>query len=133
MTEPNELLPNTPAQIEAHEAQEARAAEEATWPLFVVEISGELAEWVNRPGPHWMPNPENDREWIPRPADELPEGVSINENGMIQMPAFAVVTMRARNEDHAKMMALRDNPDYHTIVSVTRHDDPNTVVAEREE
>lgn len=104
---------NTKAQQEFHEAQEAAALEQATWPLYKVEILGDDREWVPR---------NDERYWKLENPDE-PAGpdnpwVSIDGNPVI-MPAKGTVTLRARSEDMARMMALRDNPDYHTIESVT--------------
>lgn len=101
--------PNTPAQVAFHEAQEAVAMEQASWPLYKVVITGDDVEWVPR---------NDERYWeLSDPDDPNSDWVSKTGNPVI-MPARGTVTLRARSEDEAKMMALRDNPDYHTVESV---------------
>lgn len=108
-------IPNTLPQEQAHAENEKQAALEATWPLFQVELSGDEAEWVARPNPlYWFENGEG--TWVPR--EDLPEGVTVNNNGNIVMTARAIVTCRAKNEDMAKMRAMSHNPDYHTVEEV---------------
>jgi hypothetical protein len=87
------MTDNTKEQIAAHEAAEARAAEEMTWPIYQVVITGDTVEWVARPG--------------------------VNDGQPWNAIAKATVTMHARNEDHAKALALNANSEYHTIESVT--------------
>lgn len=110
---------NTPEQIAAHEANERRAAEEAKWPIFKVDLLGDDAEWEARPNPdYWMDDGE---KWVPKDADDLPEGASIHpDSGKVVMPATATVTLHARNEEHAKMLALKVEEDagYHTVTNV---------------
>lgn len=122
-----ELEPNTPAQEAAHLKNEARAAEEATWPIFRVEIAGDEVAWNARPNPtYWQANPDpktaDAEPWIPLPQEELPEHAKVVD-GQVVMVAYAMVDCHAKTEEQAKMLALRDNPDYHTILSVTNLSD----------
>lgn len=102
--------PNTPAQEAFHEAREAAAEEQATWPLYKVAISGDDVEWVPR---------NDERYWQLIDPDDPNSGWESKDGNPVIMPAKGLVTLRARSEDEARMMALRDNPDYHTIESVT--------------
>lgn len=125
-----DALPNTPAQVAAHEANEKAAALEITWDLYQVELSGDEVEWVARPNPtYWNavedPNTGQVTHWEPKAAHELPAGASLHpETGSVVMKAQALVQCRARNEDHAKMLAMRDNPSYHTVDKVTNLSSP---------
>jgi hypothetical protein len=109
---------NTAAQKAAHDASEARWAEEQTWPLFQVEIEGDEVPWEPRANPlYWeQENPDDPRTaWIPK--SKLPDHARV-ENGKVVMTARATVTCKAKSAEMAKMMALRDNPDYHTVTKV---------------
>lgn len=117
---------NTKAQLDFIKAQEDAWEEERTWPLWQVQLSGDVVEWVPRGNPtYWTQEDPDDRNspWVPLPADELPDHASISENGHVQMTARATVTCHAKSEELAKMFALRDNPDYTTVDSVTRIDE----------
>lgn len=98
MSETSAEIPNTEEQERLHAEQEARWAEESSWPLWQVEISGDEVEWVARPGVN------EDENGVPQPWNA---------------PAVATVTLLAKNEDHAKALALNANPSYHTVNSVT--------------
>jgi hypothetical protein len=114
------LAKNTAAQKAAHEAHEARVAEEQTWPLWQVEIEGDEVPWEPRPDTmYWQQEDPNDprTKWIPK--DKLPSHARV-ENGMVVKKARATVNMHAKTEQMAQMMALRDNPDYHTITSTEK-------------
>lgn len=101
--------PNTALQIAAHKAQEEAWAEQQTWPLFQVVITGDEVEWVPR---------NDERYWkLSDPDDPTSKWVSKTGDPVV-LPARATVTMLARNEEMAKMMALRDNPDYYTVENV---------------
>lgn len=94
-----DVAANTAEQKAAHKAQEAAWAEESTWPIYQVVIEGDEVEWVAR------------------------EGVNLDDDGTPQpwtAKAVATVSCHARSEEHAKMLALRDNPTYHTITSVKK-------------
>lgn len=93
----NDVLKNTPEQKAFHQAQEDAWADEQSWPIFQVEIEGDEVEWKARPG-----------------VNEDEDGVAQPWNA----PAKATVTCHARSAEHAKMLALRDNPTYHTVNSV---------------
>lgn len=110
---------NTPEQIAAHEAIEERVKEEATWSVYIVELSGDDTEWEPRPNPdHWHEevNEDGDVNWVPNQDKKL------SESGKVVMPATCTVTLKAKNDDHAKMTALRaeEGAGYHTVVSVTK-------------
>jgi hypothetical protein len=121
---------NTPFQLKTIEDQEKQAELERTWDLFQVELSADEVEWVARPNNvYWEPvedlNTGRVVDWVPKDAAELPDHASIHpESGNIVMTARATVTCRARNEDHAKMLAMRDNPEYHTVDSVKNITNP---------
>jgi hypothetical protein len=118
MSENGATKANTAAQKAAHEANEKRAAEEATWPLFQVEIEGDEVPWVPRADPqHWEQEDPDDPNtaWVPKKTQ--PAGARL-ENGQVVKTARATVTCRAKSKEMAKMMALRDNADYHTVNSV---------------
>ena len=123
----SEMLPNTPEQIIAHKAHEAKVAEEATWPLWEVVITGDEVPWVARKDEQlWH---EDNGIWVPNDPASLPEGVRVedvavtNPDKSISMvphiikTARATFECRAKTEEVARMMALRDNLDYHTVVS----------------
>jgi hypothetical protein len=133
--ETTEILKNTPEQIAAHKAQEEQAALEQTWPLFQVEIEGDDVPWEPRADTtYWEENPDPEKAgaipWVPK-SEGLPAHARVEEidviygDGskekslpMIVMTARATVTCRAKTKEMAKMMALRDNPTYHTVNSV---------------
>lgn len=118
----SEEIPNTPAQQAFHNAQEAAWEEEQTWPMWQVELSGDDVPWVPRKDEnYWQPVDPNDPDspWEPKPEDELPDDATIVDGNVVRT-ARAVVSCRARSEEQAKMMALRDNPAYHTVESVTK-------------
>lgn len=96
---------NTEAQLAYHEAQEAAWEEQKTWPVFKVVITGDEVEW----------EPRNDERYWEQ--NEAGEWVSKSGSPVI-MTARGTVICQARNEEMAKMMALRDNPEYHTVESV---------------
>lgn len=117
---------NTPQQEAAHAAQEAAWAEEQTWPLYQVRLVGDEVEWVPRPNPTYW-NEQTDENgvtsWVPKSADELPEHASLHETtGNVVMTAVCVVTVHAKNEDHAKALSMAANPGYHTVDEVQQLD-----------
>lgn len=118
--QPHSPMTNTPEQIAAHEANELRAAQESGWPIYEVHLSGDEAEWEARANPdYWMD--DGTGNWVPKDADDLPDGVSIHpDSGKIVMPATAVAILHAMNEDHAKMLALKaeEGAGYHTVLGV---------------
>jgi len=112
---------NTQAQEEFIQAQHDAWVEESSWPVYEVVITGDETVWVPRADTrYWQPLDETDPQshWIPLPASDLPDDASLDDEGNVVKTARATVTMHARSEDHAKMLALRDNPDYHTVESV---------------
>jgi len=131
-----EPIPETTARQAAIVTEAEKAwAEEQTWPLFDVVLVGDEAPWVPRRDPrYWQPaDPNNpDSPWVPLPAKALPDDArladveQVNDKGetvtvsMVHRVSRATVTCRARSEEHAKMLALRDNPTYHTVESVTK-------------
>lgn len=88
---------NTAEQKAYHEAQEAAWAEEQTWPLYQIEITGDEVTWNARPGVN------EDEDGVPQPWTEI---------------ARATVTCFGRSEEHAKALALMRNPGYHTVESI---------------
>lgn len=130
MSDAEKLPENTPEQIAAHEAQEAKWAEESGWPVWKVELVGEPREWKARNDErYWKQENPNDPNspWVPRPADELPNDASLHpDSGMVVRTARATVYCHARSEDHAKMLALRDNEDYDSVESVEQVKDDAT-------
>lgn len=93
-----EMAKNTAEQIEAHKAAEAQWEKESKWPVFEVEIEGDETEWAARPG------------------------VNLDDDGEPQpwmAKATATVVLHAKSKDHAGALALRANPEYHTVLKVT--------------
>ena len=75
---------------------EEQWAREQKWPLWNVVISGDEVEYVGRPG--------------------------VNDGKPWKDTARASVRLKAKNEDHAKAIALQANPGYHTVESVDKLD-----------
>jgi hypothetical protein len=116
-----EPVPNTEAQTAFHQATEAAWEEERTWPIWRVTLSGDPVEWVPRADErYWMQQDPTDPRtaWVPRPAEELPDDAELSEQGHVVRTATCVILCHARTEDHAKMLAMRDNPTYHTVETV---------------
>lgn len=111
---------NTPAQVAAHKAAEDRWATEKELPLWEVVLTGEPTVWVPRKDErYWQPHDPNDPDskWVPKPAKELPLDAELDDDNNVVRTARGTVTVRARNADHAKALALSANPDYHTVES----------------
>jgi hypothetical protein len=75
---------------------------ERAWPLWQVVITGDEVDWVAR------------------------AGVNVDDDGVAQpwrAAAKATVTLRARNEEHAKALALAASPGYHSVESVREVDE----------
>jgi hypothetical protein len=114
---------NTPAQDEHNAKAEAQWAEEQKWPLFEVVISGDDAVWVPRKDErYWRPEDPNDPNsaWVPRAAEELPDDAYLSDDGQVVREMRGTVLVRAKSEEHARMLALRDNTEYHSVESVTK-------------
>lgn len=119
--------PNTQAQIEFHNAREAAWEEEKTWPIWRITILGDPVAYVPRNDErYWQLEDPNDQNsaWVPKAAEDLPDDAELVD-GQVVRTAYAVTTCHARSEDHAKMLALRDNPEYHTVESVEQISDAN--------
>jgi hypothetical protein len=116
-----ETAKNTARQVAAFKANEERAALEQTWPTFQVEIEGDEVAWKARNDPqYWeQEDPDDpDTKWVAKKSG-LPAHAK-NVDGEIHMVARATVTCKAKTKEMAKMLALRDNPDYHTVNSVKK-------------
>lgn len=115
----SEMADNTPAQIAYLQAQADAWEEERTWPIYEVTLTGDAVEYAPRADERYWQFDESEEAWVPKPADELPDDASIHpESGHVVREAYCIVQCHARSEDHAKMLAMRDNPQYHTVVSV---------------
>lgn len=99
---------------------------EQQWPIFQVEIEGDETYWQPRPDDRYWEEKviatdeetgEDITAWVPKAQKDLPKGATLKNKG-IHMTARGAVTVRAQTDEQAKMMALRDNPDYHTVTSV---------------
>jgi hypothetical protein len=116
---------NTPEQVAAHKANEQKAAVEADWSLFQVELSGDVADWEPRPDPTYWEFDEEKDQWVPLSEDKLPDGVGINsDTGKVTMKATATVTLRARDASHAEYLALKaeESAGYYKVESVKELD-----------
>jgi hypothetical protein len=104
---------NTPEQVAFHEANEGVATEESSWPVYEVSMSGDPVEWEARPNPEYWQE-DDDGNWVPK------EGQNVSADGKVIMPATCTVITHAKNEDHAKFLAMKAEEDagYHTITGV---------------
>lgn len=112
-------MENTPEQIAAHEANEKRAEEEMTWDVYEVILTSDPVEWEPRNNPdfwHEETNEDGVTNYVPN------EGQELSESGKVVMPGRARVVLRAKNEEMAKMIALRaeEANGYHTVESVNQ-------------
>jgi hypothetical protein len=92
MAEPRDLESLDPSSRAAEEAW----AEEQTWPVYRVVITGDEVDYVARPGVN------EDENGVPQPYVAV---------------ARAVCDVQAVNEKVAEARALADNKGYHTVES----------------
>lgn len=108
---------NTAEQKAANQAQEDAWAEEATWPLWEVSLEGDEAVWAARPGQNLA---TEDGTVILRIGDKIVYEEKHKEGDTVPWVAKSrcQVTLHAKSEDQAKMIALRAEPQFHTVLEV---------------
>lgn len=82
--------------------------------LYKVVLEGDEVEWVHRDADEYFELDKSGARKLDDDGNPIPRTVV--------KPARADVTLRARSDDEAKSIALRHNPDFHTVLSCEKQD-----------